>query len=285
MKESNLQEWTGKVREALEGLEAEGFALIREPSDSDLPTELRGLRPDFIGHRGPDLVVVEVSTRGEARRAQLRRLAEVVGQHDTWRLELLWVGEDIPAPPRDDVVARWLHITNEIAEISNDAALLTVWVALEAALERLVARQGIEDTRGPASRLITELYSLGVLSERQYNDLTEGHKTRGVLAHGRTAEVRPDLVERLASLAEWLASNSFVSVDRMVEAFQDEYEDPAEHVPYDSAEGGYQYIAGGPFDAREVLSELYVDAPEPDLSDAVDRLEDESFEWVRRIDY
>lgn len=31
------------------------------------------------------------------------------------------------------------------------------------------------------------------------------------------------------------------------------YEDPAEETPYDGREGGYQYINGGPFDAREEL--------------------------------
>lgn len=285
MRESNLEEWTGKVRGALEKLEAEGFSLIREPGDSDLPSELWGLRPDFIARRGRELVVVEVSTRGEASEAQLSRLAEEVGRHDNWRLELLWVGEDIPAIPSESVVGRWVGITSQISEFSNDAALLAVWVALEAALERLVAEQGIEDTRGPVSRLIAELSSLGVLSERQYDDLTEGHDTRGLLAHGWQEAVSPDLVGRLASLAGWLASDSFVSTDRMVEAFLDEYEDPVAGVPYDSGEGGYQYIAGGPFDAREVLSELYPNAPEPDLDDAVDRLQAESFAWVRKTDY
>lgn len=35
--------------------------------------------------------------------------------------------------------------------------------------------------------------------------------------------------------------------------FQQQYEDPAESTPYESAEGGYIYIWGGPHDAEEVL--------------------------------
>lgn len=31
------------------------------------------------------------------------------------------------------------------------------------------------------------------------------------------------------------------------------YEDPASQTPYESAEGGYQYIWGGPFEAREEI--------------------------------
>jgi hypothetical protein len=102
----------------------------------------------------------------------------------------------------------------------------------------LVARQGISDVRGPASRLIAELFSLGVLSERQYEVLIEGQKTRGSVAHGRAVGVRPDLVSQLASLARWLASEAFASTDEMVEHFLSTYEDPAQHVPHDSAEGG-----------------------------------------------
>ena len=35
-------------------------------------------------------------------------------------------------------------------------------------------------------------------------------------------------------------------VEAMVEWFLDNFEDPAEHTPHESAEGGYQYIWGGP---------------------------------------
>lgn len=281
----NVEEWSGKIHEALERLEAEGFAVVREPQDAILPLDLRGLKPDFIGRRGADLVIVEVSTRGEARRARLDRLAEVVGRHEDWRLQLLWVGEDIPPVPSSDTVDRWVAIGREVAQISGDAALLSVWVAVEASLERAATRAGISDIRGPASRLISELYSLGVLSDRQYDDLTHGQKLRAAVAHGQLAAVSQGVVDRLASLAEWLGSQQFVSVDRMIEDFLAAYEDPVHHVPYISAEGGYQYIAGGPFDALDVLSDTYPTAPEVDLQDAAERLSAESDVWVNQGDY
>ena len=37
----------------------------------------------------------------------------------------------------------------------------------------------------------------------------------------------------------------------MIEWFNQNFEDPAERTPYESAEGGYQWIWGGPYDARE----------------------------------
>ena len=35
--------------------------------------------------------------------------------------------------------------------------------------------------------------------------------------------------------------------------FYENFQDPATECPYESAEGGYQYIYGGPYDAYEVL--------------------------------
>jgi len=41
--------------------------------------------------------------------------------------------------------------------------------------------------------------------------------------------------------------------DLMLQWFEQNFEDPAERTPYESAEGGYIWIWGGPFDAREEL--------------------------------
>ncbi|WP_423461846.1 HEPN-associated N-terminal domain-containing protein [Promicromonospora sp. MS192] len=281
----NLEEWSGSTREALAELEADGFSVISEPHESDLPEDLRDLRPDFVLRRGSELVVVEVSTRGQARSAQLDRLAEVVSGHTGWRFILLWAGEDASPVPSANIVEHWLNNTRVVAGVAHDAAILSVWVAVEAALEIVAARLKIEGVRGGATRLIPELFSLGVLSERQYQDLNNGRDLRDGIAHGREAIVDERIVTRLASLAEWLASDQFVAVDRMTEDFLAAYEDPAHHVPYDSAEGGYQYVSGGPFDAFDVLSETYPNAPEEDLREAADILSSESDAWVRQDRY
>jgi hypothetical protein len=39
--------------------------------------------------------------------------------------------------------------------------------------------------------------------------------------------------------------------------FLERYEDPGEECPYESAEGGYQFIWGGPFRAEDVLIEAW----------------------------
>jgi hypothetical protein len=48
--------------------------------------------------------------------------------------------------------------------------------------------------------------------------------------------------------------------ERMVEWFLTHYEDPVNNTPYDGGEGGYQYMCGGPYYAREELSCEFSDA-------------------------
>ena len=58
-------------------------------------------------------------------------------------------------------------------------------------------------------------------------------------------------------------------IDALVEWFFERYEDPAQRLPYISAEGGYQWIYGGPYDAREELAENFPDLPDDVIEAAV----------------
>ena len=62
----------------------------------------------------------------------------------------------------------------------------------------------------------------------------------------------------------------------MVDWFLRVYEDPAENCPFESAEGGYQYIYGDPVDAQEELDEQFGDLFADELiAAAAKQLEDE----------
>lgn len=72
----------------------------------------------------------------------------------------------------------------------------------------------------------------------------------------------------------------------MAEWFLENYEDPVNGVPYESAEGGYQYYAGGPCDVREELGDTFPDASEGDIEKAIAILEwHGGTDWVRRGQY
>ncbi|MDK1489397.1 hypothetical protein QN219_04915 [Sinorhizobium sp. 7-81] len=93
-------------------------------------------------------------------------------------------------------------------------------------------------------------------------------------------ESEPDLEAEAAERAD--------QVNSIVEWFSQNYEDPAHSLPYISAEGGYQWISGGPYDAREVISDEYPNLPEDVLDAAVEAIEADGItDWapVRDADH
>lgn len=71
-------------------------------------------------------------------------------------------------------------------------------------------------------------------------------------------------------------------VEYMVEWFHRYYEDPVHEMPYESREGGYQYIYGGPYDAEsELYKEFGTAARGEALARAVDTIqEDGTLDWA-----
>ena len=63
--------------------------------------------------------------------------------------------------------------------------------------------------------------------------------------------------------------------------FRARFEDPAERTPYESAEGGCQWICGGPFDAGEELEgEFSGTVPDSIIEEVVDELTRECWQWA-----
>lgn len=66
----------------------------------------------------------------------------------------------------------------------------------------------------------------------------------------------------------------------MLEWFAANFEDPAESTPYESAEGGYIWIWGGPYDAREQIEGMF-DLSERELNAVVDEIQSDGiYEWA-----
>ena len=76
-----------------------------------------------------------------------------------------------------------------------------------------------------------------------------------------------------------------IKVQRMIDWFYEEYEDPAQNVPHDSREGGYQYFKGGPYNPSEVLADEFTDYDESLIAKAVDKITDDGWEWVKKGQY
>lgn len=78
-------------------------------------------------------------------------------------------------------------------------------------------------------------------------------------------------------------------IEAMREWFYKNFEDPAERTPYESAEGGYIWIWGGPYDASEELQgEFSGIVPDDVIDELAQELTHECWEWAptpRRSDY
>ncbi|MEO8592699.1 MAG: DUF262 domain-containing protein [Candidatus Solibacter sp.] len=118
--------------------------------------------------------------------------------------------------------------------------------------------------------------------------LTQYHRASLQATNDRISRVRRGEVIQLIlsqseniDWSEWSTRGGADIVDRMIRWFFENYEDPANGVPYESAEGGYQYIAGGPYDAEEVLSEEFDDLPDLLIEAALQRIHSSGWEWVK----
>lgn len=70
-------------------------------------------------------------------------------------------------------------------------------------------------------------------------------------------------------------------LDVMETWFRQRFEDPAERTPYESAEGGYIWIWGGPYDAREKLeAEFSGVIPDNVIEELADDLGQECWQWA-----
>lgn len=82
------------------------------------------------------------------------------------------------------------------------------------------------------------------------------------------------------TIAQLKRLNRQAKRDVMEAWFRQNFEDPAERTPYESAEGGYQYIHGGPYNADEVLqNEFDGIVPEDLITELADELSNECWEW------
>lgn len=62
--------------------------------------------------------------------------------------------------------------------------------------------------------------------------------------------------------------------------FFDNFEDPANSCPYESKEGGYAYIYGGPYEASEELQAMFEGYVKFDyIQELADELQDQCYEW------
>ena len=86
------------------------------------------------------------------------------------------------------------------------------------------------------------------------------------------------------SAADFAGMDATAQSEIMRDWFLDNYEDPVHSLPYESREGGYIWVYGGPYDAGEVLHEKFGEfVSETIIERLADELFDERPEWAEQI--
>lgn len=86
---------------------------------------------------------------------------------------------------------------------------------------------------------------------------------------------------QLVSTEDLAGLDRISQIDVMETWFRSLYEDPAERTPYESREGGYIWIWGGPYEADEVLGEEFAETVDQDVIDSlVDDLNSKCLFWA-----
>jgi hypothetical protein len=274
-----------------EELRGNGFRILRETEISEL-FGTAVVQPDLVAVRSDEVVVVEFAQRRsnaslpDEVKSSLAQLSAVVEANPNWQLELVWIGEDATVP-EEQAVKSYAHRALLVSDHDEAAGLLLAFAALEGAIARLAARA--PELHGQSSRLrrpgLAQLASLGLIGAADFSELNSARRVRNSIAHGIDVPIDAGMVQYVVSMAERLADVRYVSVDQMVDWFFEHYEDPANGVPFDSREGGYQYVGGGPYDAEDVLVSQFPDASPGEIGEAVMLIDHNGSEWVKKGDY
>lgn len=93
-----------------------------------------------------------------------------------------------------------------------------------------------------------------------------------------------EFIEQNEDISECQKEEIENHISEMKEWFLENYVDPAESCPFESREGGYFYMNGGPYNAAEELNEKF-DYPEEEIQEAAEQLENEFsvYDWDKRF--
>jgi uncharacterized protein YutE (UPF0331/DUF86 family) len=170
-----------------------GYEVILSPKPEDMPNFLKGYSPDMIVRRGEEAVVIEVKSRSSITTAQyLRDLAQVVGEHPGWRVELVMTNPEdvgyianVEGSLQEHEIKSQLQVARELAERHPESAILYAWSLAEATLRLVANHEGINLQKLEAPlRLLKQLATEGIISKSEYETLMNASQSRSAIAHG-----------------------------------------------------------------------------------------------------
>lgn len=192
---NNTLEWQRLLKVAHE-YRQKGYQVVVAPSKSDLPEFLADYQPpDLIAQNQEEIVVIEVKSRTTLSQSRdLPAKALAIQERPGWRFELV-----VTNPPEELIKDEYqpldvqnildqLARTNELIHLGYyDAALILNWAAAEATMRLLGEREGIKVKERVSFSTAKTLFSLGLLSQEDYQTLEKAVELRNAIVHGYQA--------------------------------------------------------------------------------------------------
>jgi uncharacterized protein YutE (UPF0331/DUF86 family) len=191
-----------------------GYDVAIRPRDEHIPPFLRPFQPDLIATTDADNVVVEIKASSELASESIVKLAEAIEAQSGWRFELIVVNPPVAheVPPNgalaaDDRVESILREAQALyREQRFEAAAMMAWSAAEAIFRRVAQANGLEAERKSSASVLKQLYASGLIDEDQYDVFSRTMEFRNAFAHGFTASVAPETIDRFMQDVEELKS-------------------------------------------------------------------------------
>ena len=211
-----------RLRRAARDYKREGYEVVLTPSSNQLPPFLQGFEPDLIAYGHDENVVVEVETRSSLTGANaLAAIAKTIEDQPGWRFDLILTNprrrdrapEHAVLPAVGEIEKRLMIARDLVAQEALDSAMLVAWSSVEGLLRLLSHHEAPKFEAQEPERLLKELYALGLLTVRQYNQLQRSMTSRNALIHGYSASACKALdVIQLIDEAEELLTQYVKSV-------------------------------------------------------------------------
>jgi hypothetical protein len=203
------------LEQLADGYRREGYTVTLRPGGSAVPPFLASFAPDLIARKNGDNVVVQVKLKEEiGGNEELSHLAGVVNAEPGWRFDLVVLNpktwpDEVARDAAEPAVAGIEALITEAGQLAAipmpKAALVAVWAAFEAAMREAARRNGILLERNYPRFVLTTLYSEGLLSHGEYDQLLESLRLRNAVVHGlQTSAIQPGHAQLLVDLAKRL---------------------------------------------------------------------------------
>jgi hypothetical protein len=208
-------DFENELRKVAKQYQDDGYDVTVRPRGDAVPPFAAGYELDMIARRGAEHVVVEVKTHRTdlEKDTALVRLAELANSQPGWRFDLVVLEpetlldrlrHEAREPTRDQIEER-LNQAGQMAGAGySQAAVMTAWAGLEAAMRRLTRAAGRNGDITPG-HLLGTMYANGFVSKDEFVKLREAFAVRNRVAHGFVSEaVDPALVPSVIAAARKL---------------------------------------------------------------------------------